>query len=117
MKAFIGQGNSAGAKARAAAATASMKEGGQRTVVDEEGDEGYGGGDGDEEEALPKQRLKGQTQKEQKVCFLRSVSWENERDGVRGRGVTGRETVCYVGYFVVCHATVPLIWYGGTMAV
>lgn len=66
VKAFIGQGNSTGAKARAAAAAA-------EAAKLKAGLQGGGGGgeEGDMMEDMddlaPKQRLKGQTQKEQKV--------------------------------------------------
>lgn len=56
VKAFIGQGNSTSTKARAAAAAAAAAAG-REEDEDEEGSEF----------PVPKQRLKGQTQKEQKV--------------------------------------------------
>lgn len=69
VKAFIGQGNGSGGKARATAEAAKMKAAFRRGgvgvggVVDEDG----GGGSDGEDPLAPKPRLKGQTQKEQKV--------------------------------------------------
>lgn len=64
MKAFIGQGNSSGAKAQAHAAAAAAEA--TKAAKERQGEEG----EDDEAVAAPKQRLKGQTQKEQKVPVL-----------------------------------------------
>lgn len=84
VKAFIGQGNGSGGKARAAAEVAKMKAAfrkggvGIGGVVDEDGGVGSDG----EDPLAAKPRLKGQTQKEQKVWsgahwlhLLCSVYW------------------------------------------
>lgn len=81
MKAFIGQGNGSGAKAQAAAAAAQAAASGKELQGDRDWD--------DEEEpmAAPKQRLKGQTQKEQKVrrcCDREGKGWRGAEEGGTG---------------------------------
>lgn len=66
MKAFIGQGNGSGGKARAAAEVEKMKAAFRRGGVGVGGEDGGVGSDG-EDPLAAKPRLKGQTQKEQKV--------------------------------------------------
>lgn len=68
MKAFIGQGNSGGPKAKAAAQEAvsmALSANAPRSLSG--GFDVSGEGPGGEGQAEPKQRLRGQTQKEQKV--------------------------------------------------
>lgn len=70
VKPFIGQGNSTGAKARAAAAEAAKLKAARRNGAGDGAGSAGGGGDDGDDLLTPKQRLKGQTQKEQKVGGL-----------------------------------------------
>lgn len=110
VKPFIGQGNSGGAKARAAAAAAEAAKSSASNTHDysgngggngnSNGNGGRGGGEGEADDALaPKERLRGQTQKEQKVgvaeFYIRSRRFftPDEAFSLLGVGVRRRPSV------------------------
>ena len=113
VKPFIGQGNSGGAKARAAAeaakSSASNRHDGNGGRGGGAGEVG-GGGEGGADDALaPKERLKGQTQKEQKVGVLQFYT---QSFFYSGRGVFFFALgVWYVGVRIfIGRGALPALW-------